>query len=102
VNEVLNKLPQFDAETLSLIFNAKKVDLHGLTKDEARFELLRSLQFVDVSTKSLLIVHGYHNGTVLKNLVRKEFAHELVCKKIPVDSSQTLFVLDFKKIMKKN
>ena len=86
-----------DTDTLSLIFGAKKLDLHGLTKEEARFELYRFMQFVDTTTRAVLIVHGYHNGTVLKTLVRKEFEHPLISKKIAVDSSQTLFVLKFGK-----
>ena len=51
----------------------KVVDLHRLTKEEARIELLNALNNVDIDVKCLLIVHGYHGGTVIKNLVRKEF-----------------------------
>ena len=91
-----------DAETLSLLFGAKKLDLHGLTKEEAKFELLRCFQFVDFGTKAILVVHGYHNGTVLKNLVRKEFKHELINNKIAVDASQTLFILNFENKNNKN
>lgn len=85
-----------DFDVISLLASSIKLDLHGLTYDEANFELLRCLQLVDTHIRAVEVVHGYHNGTVLKNLVRKEFKHKLVSKKIPIDASRTLFVLDFK------
>ena len=91
-----------DLDIISLLSASIKLDLHGLTYEEANFELLRCLQLVDTHVRAIEIVHGYHNGTVLKKLVRNEFKHNLIAKKIPIDASRTLYVLDFNKNNKKN
>ena len=82
---------------LLLLSNSIKLDLHGLTRGEAEFELIRALNLVDTCTKGIEVIHGYHGGTVLKKLVRDEFEHPLIVKKIPLDASRTLFELDFSK-----
>ena len=84
-----------DVDIMALLSASCKLDLHGLTKAEAEFELLRALEFVDTHVRAIEIVHGYHSGTILKNLVRKEFTHPLIAKKMPLDASRTLYVLDF-------
>lgn len=71
----------------------KVVDLHTLTKEEAKIELINALNNTDVDIKCLLVVHGYHGGTVIKNLVRKEFKSDLVAEKINHDAGRTLYIL---------
>lgn len=39
--------------------NRIKIDLHGLTKDEARFEIINALEYSPENIKQLIIVHGY-------------------------------------------
>lgn len=90
-----------DIDVLEYLCASKKVDLHGLTRGEAEYELTRELGLVDVSVRALEVVHGYHNGKTLKNLVRNEFEHKLIEKKVPLDASRTLYVLNFSKIMPK-
>jgi len=70
----------------------KVVDLHGLTKEEARAEIFHQLNIVD-NYNSIIFIHGYHGGQVLKNLVRKEIDYERIKKKIMLDASSTAFVL---------
>lgn len=70
----------------------KVVDLHGLTKEEARAEIIYELNIVD-NFNSLVFVHGYHGGQVLKNLVRKELTHERIKKILCLDASSTAFIL---------
>ena len=70
------------------------LDLHGKTKEEARAELIYQLSRLDVFYKGILVTHGYHQGTVLRDFVRKEFNHHLVTKKINIDSSRTLLLVD--------
>ena len=84
------------------IINKQTLDLHGLTRDEAEFEINRALNLVDSNVYALEIIHGYHKGKVLKNLVRNEYNHVIIKKKINLDAARTLFVLDFDNIVKKN
>jgi len=73
----------------------EQIDVHGLSKEEAKAEIIHKLNHLDIFIKGLLITHGYHQGVVLKSFVRKEFVHKNVYKKIHVDASRTLLLLDF-------
>ena len=70
------------------------LDLHQKTKEEARAELVYALNRLDIFYKGLLVIHGYHKGKVLKNFIRKEFDHKNIKKKINIDASRTLILLD--------
>ena len=69
------------------------VDLHTLTKEDAKIELLNAINSTDINIKCLVIVHGYHGGTVIKNLVRKEFQSDFVEEKINLDAGRTIYRL---------
>lgn len=71
----------------------KVVDLHRLTKEEAKIELLNAINSSDIDIKCLVVVHGYHGGTIIKNLVRKEFENEFVLEKINLDAGRTIYKL---------
>ncbi|MEG1581547.1 MAG: Smr/MutS family protein [Clostridia bacterium] len=71
-----------------------QLDLHGLSRDEAICELIYSVENVDSDIKAILIVHGFHKGTVLSKLVRREFSHKFIYKIIKVDASRTLYLID--------
>lgn len=70
------------------------LDIHGLTKEEAKIEILHTLGTIDNFYKAILVTHGYHHGVVLKNFVRKELVHKNIQKKINVDASRTLLLLN--------
>ena len=71
----------------------KQIDLHGLTKEEAKAELIYALNTIDADIKCLVVVHGYHGGTALKSLVRKEFSSPNIAEKITLDAARTIFVI---------
>lgn len=71
------------------------LDLHGETLEEARADLIYTLNSLDIFYKGVLIVHGYHKGQVLKNYIRDKFEHKNVYKKIKVDASRTLLLVDW-------
>lgn len=68
----------------------KKVDLHNLTREEAKSVIYHEILMAD-RVNSLVFVHGYHGGRVLKELVRKEIRHERIIKIIPLDASTTAY-----------
>jgi len=72
------------------------LDLHGLTLDEARANVLHVLSTIDNSYKGVIIIHGYHKGRVLRDYFRKNFEHKLLHKKIVLDASRTIFLLNLK------
>ena len=69
------------------------VDLHTLTKEDAKIELLNAINSTDINIKCLVIVHGYHGGTVIKILVRKEFQSDFIEEKINLDAGRTIYKL---------
>lgn len=71
----------------------KVVDLHTLTKEDAKIELLNAINTTDTDIKCLVIVHGYHGGTVIRNLVRKEFQSDFIDEKINLDAGRTIYKL---------
>lgn len=69
-----------------------KVDLHNLTKEEAKAEIFHQIYLAD-NVDSIVFVHGYHGGRVLKDLVRKEIKDNRISKVIPLDASTTAYRL---------
>ena len=69
------------------------LDLHQMTKEEAKAELIHTLRLLDLDIKCLLIVHGYHGGTVIKNFIRKEFKSDEIVEKVNLDAGRTIYLL---------
>ena len=43
-----------------------ELDVHGLTLEEAKAEIMHTLNKIDVFIKGVLITHGYHKEQFLK------------------------------------
>lgn len=70
-----------------------ELDLHNQTKEEARANLVYTLESLDFDIKCLVVIHGYHGGTIIKKLVRDEFKHPRVSEKIILDAGRTIFLI---------
>lgn len=70
-----------------------QLDLHGKSLDDAYSELIYIIDSLDLSYKSILVVHGYHLGTALKDYIRDRFAHDGVVGKVNIDAGRTLLRL---------
>lgn len=75
----------------------KVVDLHNMTKEDAKANLIYAINSADFDIKCLVIVHGYHGGTIIKNLVRKEFSSDEIQEKVNLDAGRTIFLLKNRK-----
>ncbi len=51
---------------------SKEIDIHGLSKEEARRLILREIQAAGDEISELVIIHGSNNGTVLLHMVRTQ------------------------------
>ena len=71
------------------------VDLHGMTKDEARNKLTLTIRNAPKGSVELRVTHGCNNGNVLQKMVRKEFRSPRIDYIQPVLSNdgQTLVFL---------
>ena len=70
-----------------------EIDVHGLTLMDAKSELFWTLDSVDSNIKGILVVHGFHKGTVIKNFLRENFHDPRVIKIIKPDAGATLLLL---------
>lgn len=70
------------------------VDLHDMQEQEARFYLERAIDTAEEKIKEIVVIHGYRGGQVILNMVRKEFNHKRIEKKlIPYNKGVTLIYL---------
>ena len=69
------------------------LDLHGKTQYQAKIALEAQLRR-SRGIYRIHVVHGYHNGTALRDLVRQEYAaHPLVLRVEAVSDSATDLIL---------
>ena len=69
-----------------------EIDLHGKNVYQARLTIDAALRRAKAGTYRLRIVHGYNSGTVLRDMVRREYAGR-VLRVIPLDQGRTDLVL---------
>ena len=56
-----------------------ELDLHGKNTYQAKVALEAALRRAGAGTYRISIIHGYHGGTVLRDMVRREYgAHPRV------------------------
>jgi len=71
----------------------KVVDLHNMIKEDAKINLIYEIETADFDIKCLVVVHGYHGGTVIKKLVRDEFKHDRIAEKVNLDAGRIIYLL---------
>lgn len=69
------------------------VDVHGKSLEDARAEILYMLSVVDLGISGILVVHGFHKGTKIKEWLRHKFSDPRVIKIINYDAGSTLLLL---------
>lgn len=50
-----------------------EIDVHGMTKYQAKVFIDSRLKRADISVYRVRIIHGYHGGTELRDMVREEY-----------------------------
>ncbi|MGM9662126.1 MAG: Smr/MutS family protein [Oscillospiraceae bacterium] len=51
-----------------------ELDLHGMTQTQARAAVESALRRTPRSVYRLRLIHGYHGGTALRDMLRRDFA----------------------------
>lgn len=59
-----------------------EADIHGMRAAEAKRELELLLGRADKNIHEIVVIHGYHGGSALKDMVRKELRHSRIQQKI--------------------
>ena len=69
------------------------LDLHGKTQYQARVSLDAALRR-SRGLYRIHVIHGYHNGTALREMIRQEYAHNPVVIRVEhISQSATDLVL---------
>ena len=53
-----------------------EVDIHGMTREQAKTCLQAKLRKAPGSVYRIRVIHGYHSGTELRDLVRNQIAKD--------------------------
>jgi len=66
------------------IANDEKIilDLHDMQLEEARFYLEKAIDTAEDKIKEIVVVHGYRKGQTILNMVRKDFKHKRIERKV--------------------
>ena len=59
-----------------------EADIHGMRVLEAKRELETLIGRADKSIREIVVIHGYHGGSALKNMVRSVLRHPRIQQKI--------------------
>lgn len=57
------------------------VDLHQLLVEEARILLVQQLDMLPISIKEVKVIHGFHHGNALLDMLKKDFKHKRISSK---------------------
>ena len=58
------------------------IDLHDMELEEAKYYLDKLFETLPDDIMEIVVIHGYRKGQVLLNMVRKDFKHPRIKKKI--------------------
>ena len=70
------------------------IDLHNMELLEAEYYLNKLFETLPQYILEVVVIHGYRKGHILLDMVRKDFKHPRIKKKvIPFNKGITLFLL---------
>lgn len=73
-----------------------EIDIHGLTEQMAIKELERFIVSCDKSVSEIVVIHGYHSGNALKDMVRnsnKLRSKRIKRRKLTMNQGETILQL---------
>ncbi len=73
-----------------------EIDIHGMTEHEAKKRIEQFIAAQPESEKQITIIHGYHGGTILKDLVRDRFkirSKRIKRKRFTMNQGETIYEL---------
>lgn len=65
----------------------KEIDIHMMTVTQAKSYLLQVFNKLDSNITEVVVIHGFNNGTVLKEMIVNEFKHPKIQAKYPALNS---------------
>lgn len=72
----------------------KKVDIHGMTASEAKKMLERMISSSPANSE-IAVVHGFHGGQALQNMVRRQLKNKRIKQRIlSMNSGETVLIIE--------
>lgn len=65
-----------------MISSFQQVDVHGMNKVQAFAVIDAILRRANASVYTVRVIHGYHNGTVLRDSIRKRYKDHPKVKRV--------------------
>ena len=69
-----------------------EIDLHGKNEYQAKVAIDAALRRAKAGTYRLRLIHGYHGGTALRDMIRRDYASKCL-RVLPLDNGRTDLVL---------
>ena len=69
-----------------------ELDLHGKNEYQAKVAIDAALRRAKAGTYRLRLIHGYHGGTALRDMIRRDYASKCL-RVLPLDNGRTDLVL---------
>lgn len=74
--------------------NTMDADIHGMTAREAKRALEQLLSAAGKDVVEIRVIHGYHNGQILRDMVRKQLKHPRIASKlVSLNPGETRLIL---------
>lgn len=75
-----------------------EINLHGLNVAEAKSRLERLLVSLPPNITELIVIHGYHGGSALQNMVRMQLKSNRIRQRmISLNPGETILILKERK-----
>lgn len=65
-----------------------ELDIHGMTRVQAKTAIDAKLRRAGSGVYRLRIIHGYHSGTALRDMIRREYAGHPKVKRVELGLNQ--------------
>lgn len=69
-----------------------EIDLHGKNEYQAKVAIDAALRRAKAGTYRLRLIHGYHGGTALRDMIRRDYASKCL-RVLPLDNGRTDLIL---------
>lgn len=69
-----------------------ELDLHGKNEYQAKVAIDAALRRAKAGTYRLRLIHGYHGGTALRDMIRRDYASKCL-RVLSLDNGRTDLVL---------
>lgn len=70
-----------------------EIDLHNQTVESARKLITNTLNNLPSDVREVNVIHGYHQGTALRDMVRKYSNSRIERKILGLNQGSTIFVI---------